>query len=69
MNMIACQALLSDLPVRTLYLGEDPAGRVPEGAYDLIECFCPEIQSHCRRVMIAVVPQATNKIVAHINYA
>jgi hypothetical protein len=56
------------LPVRMLHLGYDPAGRVPAGAYALIECFCPEIDCDCRRVMLAVLCQQTNKIVAHISY-
>lgn len=68
MKMIACRTLLPGLPVRTLELGKDPQGRIPEGTYNLIECFCPELDCDCRRVMIVVVCQATKKMVAHINY-
>ena len=42
MRMIPCRKLLPDLPVRTLHLGKDLAGRVPEGAYYLIELFSPK---------------------------
>jgi hypothetical protein len=68
MQMIASLSVLPNLPVRTLHLAKDPAGRVPEGAYDLIECFCPEIDCDCRRVMIAVMSQATEQPLAFINY-
>lgn len=68
MRMIPCRTLLPGLPVRTLHLDKNPAGRVPAGAYALIECFCPEIDCDCRPVMLAVLCQATYKIVAHISY-
>lgn len=68
MKMIDCRSLLSHLPVRTLHLGYDPAARIPQGTYALIECFCPDIDCDCRRVMLAVVSQDTNQIVAHISY-
>ena len=66
MIMIACHTLLPDLPVRTLHI--QGAGDVPDGDYDLIECFCNEIDCDCRRVMISVLACNTNKIVAYISY-
>ena len=66
MIMIDCHNLLPDLPVRTLHIQK--AQGVPDGEYDLIECFCNETDCDCRRVMIGVRDCASNKIVAYISY-
>ena len=66
MIMIDCHSLLPDLPVRTLHI--ERAQVVPDGDYDLIECFCNETDCDCRRAMICVRDCSDNKIVAYISY-
>lgn len=66
MIMIDCLSLLPHLPVRTLHIQK--AYPVPDGDYDLIECFCNAPDCDCRRVMISVRDCATNTILAYISY-